>query len=183
MIPLPLETFPPLERVSVGSAPWDALPRLAPAIAPPACDIVIVGAGITGLSAAPHGASAGRHVVVLERAFGTGATGRCGGVVLGDTVEGPDPEVDGCEDSLRKWIQESCADCDLRWQGCLELTRDARLSSSPVDWRDHGTVRLVERVPGGVLNPAKLQAALLAAAVAAGATVVDGVTVSEVKPG
>jgi len=182
MIPLPLETFPPLERVSVGSPPWDALPRLAPAIAPPACDIVIVGAGITGLSAAAHCATAGRHVVVLERAFGTGATARSGGVVLGETVEGPDPEFDGCEDRLRTWIQESRADCDLRWQGCLELTRDARLPSSPIDWRDHGTVRLVERVAGGVLNPAKLQAALLEAAVAAGVTVVDGVTVSEVKP-
>ena len=131
MIPPPLELFPPLEPPSVGAPPWDPLPPLPPAVPPSACDIVIVGAGITGLSAAAACAVAGRHVVVLERAFGTGATARSGGVVLGETVEGPDPEFDGCEDVLHQWIQESGADCDLRWRGCLELARDARLSSTP----------------------------------------------------
>jgi len=177
----PLELFPPLEPSSVGLAPWDPLPPLPSGAAPTACDIVIVGAGITGLSAAAACASAGRHVVVLERALGTGATARSGGVVLGETVEGPDPEFDGCEDALRLWIQSSGADCDLRWQGCLELARDARLSSTPVDWCDQGTVRLVGRVAGGVLNPAKLQTALLTAARAAGATIVDGATVRNIE--
>ncbi len=162
-------------------APWDPITPLPPAAAPTACDIVIVGAGITGLSAAAACAGAGRHVVVLERALGTGATARSGGIVLGGTVEGPDPEFDGCENILRQWIQESGADCDLRWRGCLELARDARLSSTPVDWRDQGTVRIIARVAGGVLNPAKLQTALLGAARAAGATIVDGATVTHIE--
>jgi gamma-glutamylputrescine oxidase len=181
MTPLALELFPPLEPSSVGLPPWDPLPPLPPGAAPTACDIVIVGAGITGLSAAAACASAGRQVVVLERALGTGATARSGGVVLGETVEGPDPEFDGCEDTLRQWIQSSGADCDLRWQGCLELARDARLSSTPVDWCDQGAIRLVGRVAGGVLNPAKLQSALLTTAQAAGATIVDSATVSHIE--
>jgi glycine/D-amino acid oxidase-like deaminating enzyme len=180
MMTLPLELFPRLEPARVGAPPWDPLPALSPVALPPACDVVIVGAGITGLAAAMTFANAGRHVVVLERAFGSGATARSGGIVLGETVEGPDPEFDGCEDILRRWIQESDSDCDLRWQGCLELARDARLASTPVDWHDAGTVRLVTRVPAGVLNPAKLQTALLESATAAGATIVDGTTVSAI---
>jgi len=181
MIPLPLEVFPSFERATLGAPPWDPLPALAPADLPSECDVVIVGAGITGLSAAATCARAGRHVVVLERSFGTGATARSGGVVLGDTVEGPDPEFEGCEDVLRRWIQESAADCDLRWQGCLELARDARLATAPIDWHDGGAVRLVTRVPAGVLDPAKLQMALLESASAAGATIVDAATVSAIQ--
>jgi glycine/D-amino acid oxidase-like deaminating enzyme len=183
MIPQPLEVFPPLERSSLGAPPWDPLPPLEPAAAPAQCDIVIVGAGITGLSAALTCALAGREVVVLERAFGTGATARSGGVVLGDTVEGPASGFAGCEHALREWIEGTSADCDLRWRGCLELTRDERLSPTPIDWQDRGAVRLVGRVSGGVLNPAKLQTALLAAAQAAGATIINGATVSNLMPG
>lgn len=180
MIPLPLEVFPPLEPSSLGAPPWDAVPTFEPAAPPAHCDIVIVGAGVTGLSAAMVCAHAGRDVVVLERAFGTGATARSGGVVLGDTVEGPAPGFSGCEDVLREWIEQSGADCDLRWRGCLELTRDERLPPTPIDWHDRGTVRLVNRVSGGVLNPAKLQIAMLAATRAAGASVINGVAVSNV---
>jgi glycine/D-amino acid oxidase-like deaminating enzyme len=183
MTPLALELFPALEPQSFGAPPWDPQPPLPPAVPPASCDVVIVGSGITGLSAAAACALAGRHVVVLERAIGTGATARSGGVVLGETVEGPDPGFDGCENTLRQWIQESGADCDLRWRGCLELARDTRLSSTPIDWRDDGAVRLIGRVPGGVLNPAKLQTALLDAARGAGATVVDGAAVSSIEQG
>jgi glycine/D-amino acid oxidase-like deaminating enzyme len=158
------------------------LEPLASAIPPSRCDIVIIGAGITGLSAAAVCATAGRQVVVLERALGTGATARSGGVVLGETVEGPHPDFEGCEELLRQWVLESGADCDLRWRGCLELARNQDLSPAPVDWRDQGTVRLVRRVRGGVLDPAKLQAALLAAARVAGAAVVDAATVCEITP-
>jgi len=183
MIPQPLEVFPPLEPSSLGAPPWDPLPPLEADTIPPRGDIVIVGAGITGLSAALAGARAGRDVIVLERAFGTGATARSGGVVIGDTLEGPAPGFDGCEQALREWIEQSGADCDLRWRGCLELARDERLSSTPIDWHERGAVRLFRRIPGGVLDPAQLQAALLAAARAAGATIVNGATVSEITPG
>src|SRR5262245_5835547 len=182
MVTLPIERFPPLTSPALGAPPWDPLQPLGSTIPPSSCDIVIVGAGITGLSAAAACATAGRQVVVLERALGTGATARSGGVVLGETVEGPHPDFEGCEELLRQWILETGADCDLRWRGCLELARNPDLSPAPVDWHDQGTVRLVGRVPGGVLNPAKLQTALLAAARTAGATIVDAASVSNVTP-
>jgi glycine/D-amino acid oxidase-like deaminating enzyme len=178
MIPQLLELFPPLDAASVGAPPWEPLAAVRSDALPSTCDVVVVGAGITGLSAAVTCARAGRHVVVLERALGTGATARSGGVVLGDTVEGPASGFDGCERTLRDWVEVSQADCDLRWRGCLELGRDERLPAKPIDWRDHGPVRLMGRVSGGVLNPVKLQAALLRAARSAGATLVDGATVS-----
>jgi len=180
MTPLPLEVFPPLERSTLGPPPWEPLPRLEPATVPSACEIVIIGAGITGLAAATACATAGRHVVVLERAFGTGATARTGGVVLGETLEGPHPDFNGCEDTLRRWIEETGSDCDLRWQGCLALARDQQLPSQPIDWHDGCSVRLVRRVAGGVLNPVKFQTALVQSARMAGVTIVDGAAVTEI---
>jgi glycine/D-amino acid oxidase-like deaminating enzyme len=183
MIPLPLEVLPALESASLGAPPWNQ-PTALPATAPPdQSDIVIIGAGITGLAAATSCALAGRRVVVLERAFGTGATARSGGVVLGETVEGPDPEFERCEETLKRWIDEARADCDLRWQGCLELGRDPRLSRTPIDWHDGGSVRAIGRVSGGVLDPARLQVALLAAARDAGVTIANGVAVTNVAQG
>jgi glycine/D-amino acid oxidase-like deaminating enzyme len=180
MTPLPLEVFPALDPAEVGAPPWDPLSSPPPVPLPSSCDIIIVGAGLTGLSAAARCAAAGPAVVVVDRAFGTGATTRSGGVVLGETVEGPDPQFDGCEQTLRTWIDQSGADCDLRWRDCLELARDSRLTAAPIDWWDEGTVRLARRVSGGVLNPAKLLAALYQAAGIAGATIADGVTVTNV---
>src|SRR5437763_9923801 len=156
-MPQRLQLFPPLEAGAVGTPPWQRPARLPAALLPSDCDVAIVGAGITGLSAAITCAAAGRHVVVLERAFGSGATARSGGIVLGETVEGPDPEFDGCEETLRGWIETSRVECDLRWAGCLELARDESLPTTPIQWRDSGAIHVVNRVAGGVLDPAKLQ--------------------------
>src|SRR5437899_8429850 len=63
---------------------WDAAPRESPVeVAPPkSCDVAIVGAGYTGLSAALTLARAGRSVVVLDAAApGWGASSRSGGMI------------------------------------------------------------------------------------------------------
>ena len=63
---------------------WEAAPREAPTeVALPAkCDVAIIGAGYTGLSAALTLARAGRNVVVLDSdAPGQGASSRSGGMI------------------------------------------------------------------------------------------------------
>lgn len=65
---------------------WEAAPPEAtsPAALPSTADVVIVGAGFCGLSAAAELATAGRSTVVLDAGpLGTGGSSRSGGMVTG----------------------------------------------------------------------------------------------------
>lgn len=164
-----------------GAPPWTPPGPLPGRELPDQSEMVIVGAGVTGLSAAMAAAQAGRRVTVVERQFGAGATSRSGGIVLGDTLVGPIAGFAECDLALRDWVVQSGAACDLAWNGCVELARDASLSVVPVDWDEHGPVRLAKRVRGGVLDPAKLQAELARVAERAGVTIVDGISVRRLE--
>ena len=165
-----------------GAPPWTPPGRLPARELPEHSEVVIVGAGVTGLSAAMTAAQAGRQVTVVERGFGSGATSRSGGVLLGDTLVGPVSGFDDCDLVLRDWIVQSGAECELFWNGCLELARDGTLPGAPIDWEENGRVRLAKRVGGGVLDPAKLQAELARMARRAGAAIVEGVSVLRLEP-
>jgi gamma-glutamylputrescine oxidase len=160
-----------------GVPPWGCAMPLPAGEPPKTCDVLIVGAGITGLTAAMSIAQGGRDVTVIDRAFGSGATSRSGGIVLGDTLVGPVQGFGDCHEALRSWVDESGADCDLVWGGCFELARDASLPSRPIDWQAEGTVRLAGRISGGVLHPMKFQHALLDTTRLAGVALVNHVTV------
>jgi glycine/D-amino acid oxidase-like deaminating enzyme len=166
-----------LPVAALGSPPWTPGAALPPAALPAESDVLIVGAGITGLAAAMWLAREGRAVTVIERAFGSGASARSGGVVLGETLVGPAADFVDCHLALRCWVADTNADCDLFWRGCLELARDVSLPTRPIDWNGEGMLRLAGQVSGGVLNPLKLQYALADAARQAGAAIVDEVTV------
>lgn len=165
---------------TVSVVPWEALgqPPWAPPEAPSssrlpdACEVLVVGAGITGLSAALWFAAAGRDVVVVDREFGAGAAGRSGGIVVGDTLVGPSPEFDDCDRALRDWIAVNAPECRARWAGCLELDREDHLPAAPIDWTDAGRVRLARTIDGGTIDPAALVSALGRVVVARGGRVV-----------
>lgn len=140
-------------------------------------DVLIVGAGITGLSCALALASENREVIVVDRRFGDGAACRSGGIIVGDTLVGPAPGFEDCDIALRDWARAHAPGSKLEWRGCLELDRDPRLSATPIDWLDAGSVRLSRTIAGGTIDPAALVSALASSAVARGARIVNGITV------
>jgi glycine/D-amino acid oxidase-like deaminating enzyme len=124
---------------------------------------------------AEHGLS----VAVIDRQFGIGATSRSGGILLGDTLEGPAPGFDRCERTFGEWISTRAIACDFRWTPCLELTRDERLAPQPVAWSDDGAVRVSGTVPAAVIDPVKLLNGLAGELERAGAIMVCGFTVED----
>lgn len=95
-------TAPALEALLSAASGWQArAPRLLAAKAdalPVSCELAVIGAGLTGLSAALAAAEAGCSVVVLEAdAVGGGATGRNSGFVVPVPARCGPPE-------LRAWL-------------------------------------------------------------------------------
>lgn len=79
---LPAE-FAGARHTPLWQATMPAVPSVAPRALPDAADVVVVGGGITGLSAARELARAGASVVLLEgETLGWGASTRSGGMVL-----------------------------------------------------------------------------------------------------
>ena len=60
-------------------------------------------------------------------------------------------------------------DCDLALPGAWEIGRKGGLPDSPISWNDSGTLRVVDEVPGGTLDPGKLVSGLARAAQRRGA--------------
>ena len=112
-----------------------AAPRLADRPLPAAVDVLIVGAGYTGLSAARETAAAGRTTLVLDAAaVGAGCSGRNGGQVaysIKPSLEklssrhGKERALAICREGreavayLRALAMQEGVDCDWRERGCF----------------------------------------------------------------
>lgn len=168
-----------------GVPPWRVDVTLPPAPPPARSAVAVVGAGLTGLTAAYALARRGCEVAVLEAGrVGAGASGRTGGIVLEHTAAGPLPAADQCIPGLARLVREADIDCDLRLGGCWELAHGGDPGSGPLRWRDGATwLRVAEEVAGGTLDPGALLAGLARAARAAGASIHEGARVREITLG
>jgi gamma-glutamylputrescine oxidase len=138
---------------------------------PSASDVVIVGGGLTGMSAAFHLARNGLRVVVCEATgVGEGASGRTGGIVLEGTAIGIRPGAEDCVPSLARLVEELGIECNLHLPGCWEIEHQPGSSDSALPWTDDGKpIRIARTVAGGSVEPRALLFGLTGAAQHAGA--------------
>ncbi|HXW17549.1 MAG TPA: FAD-binding oxidoreductase, partial [Candidatus Acidoferrales bacterium] len=105
--------------------------------------------------------------------IGAGASGRTGGMVLAETAAG---DLHGLGDVLAgfpKILDALGVACDLSLGGAWEVGRHGGRRSSPIVWNDSGTLRVVNEVPGGSLDPGKLVSGLASAAQERGALIFE----------
>jgi gamma-glutamylputrescine oxidase len=170
------------ENVSMWAATARPRPESAPLRADESADVVIIGAGFTGLSTAHHLAARfpDRRIVVLEAGrIGNGASGRNGGMVLnwihGAELSDPDRSrrifgvTRAAIDDLEALVAAHPGRVRFRRDGCLEAVTDTRRAEEahadaeklaswglPVTWLSGDALRQrlrSERVVGAVLDP------------------------------
>lgn len=140
---------------STTCAPMEPLPQLR---TDERADVVVIGAGYTGLSAALHLAAAGRDVLVLDaRGIGDGGSGLNGGQVIAGLKHDPDhlaarygehiasQLVDRsaeAPDLVFELIRRYSIECDARRTGWMQLAVSeshlAPLARRAADWRRRG---------------------------------------------
>ncbi len=163
-----------------GEPPWRIDVQIPEATVPEHSDVVVVGAGLTGLAAAARLGELGARVTVLEAgSVGCGASGASGGIALEGTHVGELVGADDCLEGLYRTVERCGIQCGLELTGCIEVAHVGRTSSQAppgsLRWRD-GPGDLVEigRVPGGIVDPGRLVGGLAIAALRNGARVVEG---------
>ncbi len=169
-----------------GTPPWiiDFVPEPRPL--PAEADCVVVGGGFSGLAAAGwlRHIAPERSVVLLEVAgVGAGASGRTGGLVLAETAAGV---LDGAGDVLSAYLETLAklgADGDLELPGVYEIGREGGRRDSPIVWDDSGTLRVINEVPGGTVDPGKIVSGLARAAERLGAVVLENTRVEALEFG
>ena len=159
-----------------GVPPWTVDYRPAPGSLPDRVDFAIVGGGFTGLSAAAWlgRLAPSKSVLVLEaRALGEGASGRTGGLALGETAAGPLPGLGDVLTGYQKILRTLGVESGLELPGVDELGRSDPARDSPICWSDSGELKVVRTVPGGAVDPGKVVAGLARATETTGARIME----------
>jgi glycine/D-amino acid oxidase-like deaminating enzyme len=178
---------------SWGTTPWEIRfkPPNSARDLPHVADYVVVGGGFTGLAAAAwlRRLAPDQSVVLLEaHNIGAGASGRTGGMALAETAAGAQPGLGDVLSGFRKILEALAVDCDLDLRGAWEIARSDPKSQprnksprrSPIEWQDSGTLRVVNRVPGGTVDPGKLVSGLARAANRAGVQIFENHRVAKI---
>jgi glycine/D-amino acid oxidase-like deaminating enzyme len=164
-----------------GIPPWKINFRPSRRKLPAHVDFAIIGGGFTGLAAAAwlRRLAPEKSVAVFEAVrIGAGASGRTGGMVLAETAAGNQPGLGDVLAGFQSILEKLKVRCDLKLNGAWEIARQpgsgkARQIHSPIEWNDSGTLRVVNEVPGGTLDPGKLVSGLARAAQRHGAQIYE----------
>lgn len=151
-----------------GQPPWQIsfLPQ-PPATFPARADFAVVGGGFTGLTAAAWLArrAPGAVVVLLEaRRIGAGASGRTGGVVLGETAAGKLAGLGDVLGEFERILHTLQVDCGLKLSGVWEIAHSNIREDSSFRWQDYGELGVVGEVAGGTIDAGRLVSGLARAA-------------------
>ncbi len=147
---------------------------------PAHADFAVIGGGFTGLAAAAwlRLLAPEKSVAVFESArIGAGASGRTGGMVLAETAAGNQPGLGDVLAGFQSILEKLKVRCDLQLHGAWEIARHAASAKaqpqSLIAWNDSGTLKVVNEVPGGTLDPGKLVSGLARAAQRHGAQIYE----------
>ncbi len=179
------------QLVRWGRPPWKISFTPSRHKLPAQVDFAIIGGGFTGLAAAAwlRLLAPDKSVAVFEAAhIGAGASGRTGGMVLAETAAGHQPGLGDVLAGFRSILEKLKVRCDLELSGAWEIARQqspvqAKRKASPIEWNDSGTLRVVNEVPGGTLDPGKLVSGLTRAAQHHGAQIHENQRVEYVRWG
>jgi glycine/D-amino acid oxidase-like deaminating enzyme len=172
-----------------GTAPWKINFTPSRHKLPAHVDFAIIGGGFTGLAAAARlrTLAPDKSVAVFEAArIGAGASGRTGGMVLAETAAGNQPGLGDVLAGFQSILAKLKVRCDLKLNGAWEIARHAtsakaKQQQSPIAWNDSGTLRVVNEVPGGTLDPGKLVSGLARAAQRRGAQIYENHRVQHIQ--
>lgn len=165
-----------------GRPPWKISFTPSRRKLPTHVDFAIIGGGFTGLAAAGwlRLLVSEKSVAVFEAArIGAGASGRTGGMVLAETAAGNQPGLGDVLAGFQSILEKLKVRCDLKLNGAWEVARHTTSGKakhhqqSPIEWNDSGTLRVVNEVPGGTLDPGKLVSGLARAAQRHGAHIYE----------
>jgi glycine/D-amino acid oxidase-like deaminating enzyme len=169
-----------------GEPPWRIDFHPEPRALPDDVDFAIVGGGFTGLAAAAwlRRLDPGKSVALFEAGrIGAGASGRTGGIALAETAAGDLPGLGDVLEGFEKILRALEIECGLSLSGAWEIGRsggrhDSEIPS-PIRWEDSGTLRVVNEVPGGSVDPGKMVSGLGRAAQNLGAEIFENTPVRE----
>jgi glycine/D-amino acid oxidase-like deaminating enzyme len=182
---------PSLLQNAWGRPPWRIDFSPTQHALPKSVDFAIIGGGFTGLAAAAwlRLLAPEKSVAVLEAGrIGAGASGRTGGMVLAESAAGDLPGLGDVLAGLTRILGElgrACGvlltdTCELALPGAWEIARSSGFANSPISWSDSGTLRVVNEVPGGTVDPGRMVEGLARAAERLGAMLIEQTRVERV---